>query len=188
VHVGPDNGLLVPAAERFGGIAEVRELTNPDYALQPVSRTFHGRDVFAPAAAHLARGVALAELGPPLDPDALVRLDLPQPEVGSSLIRATVLYVDLYGNVALNLRRDDLEQAEISPGSRVELETSDGERYFAVAARTFADARDGDIVLYEDSYRSIAVAINKGDAASMLGVSANEDLLVRHPAIPPEIS
>lgn len=187
VHVGPDNGLLIPAVEEFGGIAEVRELANPDYALQPVSRTFHGRDVFAPAAAHLARGVPLAELGPPLDPDALVRLDLPQPEVGSALIRATVLYVDRYGNIALNLRREHLERAQIESGSPVELETSDGERYYAVAARTFADARDGDIVLYEDSYRSIAVAINKGDAARMLAIGANEELLVRHPAIPPEV-
>ena len=78
MFVGPDNGLLLPAAER-GGIVEVRELANPDYALETISRTFHGRDLFAPAAAHLANGVPLTELGPPLHPDALVRLDLPRP-------------------------------------------------------------------------------------------------------------
>src|SRR5438309_3888894 len=103
LYVGPDNGLLVPAAEAGGGIAAAHELVNPAYALQPVSRTFHGRDLFSPAAAHLSLGVPLAELGPPVDPDALVRLDLPQPEVGQSRIRAAVLGVDRFGNVALNL-------------------------------------------------------------------------------------
>jgi S-adenosyl-L-methionine hydrolase (adenosine-forming) len=79
LYVGPDNGLLVPAAEAGGGIAAAHELANPRYALQPVSRTFHGRDLFAPAAAHLALGVPLAELGPPLDPEVLVRLSIPEP-------------------------------------------------------------------------------------------------------------
>src|SRR3954470_15061344 len=94
LYVGPDNGLLLPAADRFGGVVEAHELANPAYALESVSRTFHGRDLFAPAAAHLARGVPLSELGPPVDPEALVRLDLPDPEVGESRIAATVLGVD----------------------------------------------------------------------------------------------
>src|SRR5207253_3848790 len=108
-YVGPDNGLLLPAAERFGGVAEVHELANPAYALEPVSRTFHGRDLFSPASAHLALGLPLAELGPPLDPDALVRLDVPEPEVSRSRIRATVLGVDRFGNVSLNLSREHLD-------------------------------------------------------------------------------
>src|SRR5579884_2358138 len=108
LHVGPDNGLLLPAAERFGGVDAVHELANPRYSLQPVSRTFHGRDLFAPAAAHLAAGLALGELGPPLDPQELVRLEIPVAEVGRSRIRATVLIVDRFGNAALNLRRDQL--------------------------------------------------------------------------------
>src|SRR3989441_7240274 len=105
VYVGPDNGLLIPAAEKLGGIAEAYELANPQYALESVSRTFHGRDLFSPAAAHLALGVDPSELGPPLDPEALARLDLPEPEVGANRIRATVLYVDGFGNVALNVTR-----------------------------------------------------------------------------------
>jgi len=121
VFVGPDNGLLLPAAER-AGIAEVRELANPDYALETISRTFHGRDLFAPAAAHLANGVPLTDLGPPLRPDALVRLDLPRPAFYEDRIDATMLYVDSFGNIALNLTRDDAEHAGVVPGSRVELE------------------------------------------------------------------
>src|SRR5881409_367132 len=93
VHVGPDNGLLIPAVEKFGGIDVAHELANPEYALESVSRTFHGRDLFAPAAAHLALGVPLADLGPPIDPDALARLDIPQPEVGATRIHSTVLSI-----------------------------------------------------------------------------------------------
>jgi hypothetical protein len=178
LYVGPDNGLLLPAADRFGGIVEARELANPAYALGPVSRTFHGRDLFSPAAAHLALGVEPAELGPPVDPDGLVRLDLPEPDVGSYRIRATVLGVDRFGNVALNLTREHLERASIVPGTRVEL-SARGERYFAVTARTFGDARAGDLILYEDSYRNVAVAVSRGSAANLLSVEEGSELLIQ---------
>jgi S-adenosylmethionine hydrolase len=178
LYVGPDNGLLLPAADRFGGVAEAHELANPTYALDSVSHTFHGRDLFAPAAAHLARGLELGELGPPIDPEALVRLELPEPEVGQSRIRATVLSVDRFGNIALNLGRRHLERVAIVPGARVELVVH-GNRYFAVAARTFADARPGDLILYEDSYRHAAVAVSGGSAAGLLGVEEGSDLLIQ---------
>jgi S-adenosylmethionine hydrolase len=177
LYVGPDNGLLVPAAERNGGVAEARELANPAYALPNVSRTFHGRDLFSPAAAHLALGVALEELGPPLAPDALVRLDLPRPEVGPNRIRATILYVDAFGNIQLNLTREDVEAVGIVPGTRLELELR-RDRYYAVAARTFGDARPGDIILYEDAYRNISVAINRGSAADMFAVAPGEEVRI----------
>ncbi|MGH3050181.1 MAG: SAM hydrolase/SAM-dependent halogenase family protein, partial [Gaiellaceae bacterium] len=152
LYVGPDNGLLLPAADALGGVVAAHELASPAYSLQPVSRTFHGRDLFSPAAAHLAAGVDLGELGPPIALDELVRLDLPEPEVGHSRIRATVLAADRFGNLALNLTRDHLERAAMAPGTRVEID-SRGDRYYAVAARTFGDAPPGELILYEDSYR-----------------------------------
>src|SRR5436305_15138481 len=94
LHVGPDNGLLLPAADAFGGVAQAHELANADYSLQPVSRTFHGRDLFAPAAAHLAAGVPLDALGPALDPDELVRVEVPRAEVGQNRIRSAALGID----------------------------------------------------------------------------------------------
>jgi S-adenosyl-L-methionine hydrolase (adenosine-forming) len=177
IYVGPDNGLLIPAAEKLGGIAEAHELANPDYALESVSRTFHGRDLFAPAAAHLALGVPLGELGPPVDPDALARLDIPQPDVGTTRIHSTVLSIDRFGNIGLNLERAHLEEAGVVPGTRVELQTG-SERYYAVAARTFADARPGDIILYEDAYRNISIAINGGNAAEMFGIREGQDIRI----------
>jgi S-adenosyl-L-methionine hydrolase (adenosine-forming) len=172
--VGPDNGLLVPAAE-LAGIEDAHELANRDYALPSVSRTFHGRDLFSPAAAYLALGVEPAELGPPLALDALVRLDLPLPVKRDGAVSAAVLYVDRFGNMQLNLTRDDLEQVGVVPGTRLELDLG-GDRYFATAARTFADARPGEIVLYEDSYRNIAIAINRGSAAEMFAAHAGQSV------------
>jgi S-adenosyl-L-methionine hydrolase (adenosine-forming) len=177
LYVGPDNGLLLPAADRHGGVDVAHELANPEYALETVSRTFHGRDLFSPAAAHLAAGVPLAELGPPIASDALVRLEIPEPEIGQARMRATVLGVDRFGNVALNLTREHLERAAVVPGMRVEL-AARGERYFAVAARTFGDARPGDLILYEDSYRNVAVAVARGSAAELLGIDEGSELMI----------
>jgi S-adenosylmethionine hydrolase len=177
IHVGPDNGLLVPAAEKLGGVEAAWELSNPAYMLEPVSKTFHGRDVFSPAAAHIAAGVDPVELGPSVEPVTLVRLELPEPVVAGSRIEATVLYVDRYGNVQLNLSRADIERAGIVAGQRVELDLP-VDRYYATAARTFADARPGDIILYEDSYENIAIAVNGGNAAEMFSIRPGHHLTV----------
>jgi len=178
LYVGPDNGLLIPAAEKLGGIEAAYEITNRKYALEPVSATFHGRDVFSPAAAYLASGVAIEELGPAIDPGSLQRLEIPQPEVTDRRIRARCLYVDRFGNMQLNLTRKHLEQLAIEPGRQVELELA-SERYYAVAARTFADARGGEIILYEDAYENIAIAISGGSAAETFSVRPGVDVRIR---------
>ena len=177
LYVGPDNGLLLVAADRLGGIEEAVEIVNEDYMLTPVSRTFHGRDVFSPAGAHLATGVELRELGPALDSAGLARLELPVAQIGTARIRATALYIDRFGNIQLNLTSEDLEKVGIVPGTKVEVEVR-FERYFAVAARTFAEVRTGDIVLYEDSYRNIALAINQGNAARMFSLRVGQEVLL----------
>jgi S-adenosylmethionine hydrolase len=174
VYVGPDNGLLLVAAERLGGVEEAVELANEEYMLHPVSATFHGRDIFSPAAAHVASGVPLGDLGPAVPVEDLARLDLPRPEIGSRRARATVLYVDRFGNVQLNLTSADLEAVGIVPGTTVEVEAG-FERYYAVAARTFGEVRRGDIVLYEDAYRNIALAINQGNAAAMFSAAVGQE-------------
>jgi S-adenosylmethionine hydrolase len=178
LFVGPDNGLLIPAADKVGGVEAVHEITNRDYALEHVSATFHGRDVFSPAAAHLAKGLDLAGLGPALEPAALVRLELPQPEISQRRIRATCLYVDRFGNMQLNLTRADLDKCGVEPGHQLEVEHS-GDRYYAIAARTFADARGGEIILYEDAYDNVALAISGGNAAQTFNVSAGAELRIR---------
>jgi S-adenosylmethionine hydrolase len=175
LYVGPDNGLLLVAADRLGGIEEAVEIANEDYMLTPVSRTFHGRDIFSPAGAHLATGVELDELGPALDRAGLARLELPVAQIGTARIRASALYIDRFGNIQLNLTSKDLEKVGIVPGTKVEVEVR-VERYLAVAARTFAEVRTGDIVLYEDSYRNIALAINQGNAARMFSLRVGQEV------------
>jgi S-adenosyl-L-methionine hydrolase (adenosine-forming) len=177
LYVGPDNGLLAVAADALGGVQQAVELAEEKYMLTPVSRTFHGRDVFSPTAAHLAAGVELDELGPPVEPASLIRLELPVAQIGQTRIRATALYVDRFGNIQLNLTSKDLERVGIVPGTKVEIEIR-FERYFAVAARTFADVRSGDIVLYEDAYQNIALAINSGDAAHMFSARVGQEVLL----------
>ncbi|MDQ3777286.1 MAG: SAM-dependent chlorinase/fluorinase, partial [Actinomycetota bacterium] len=176
--VGPDNGLLMLATEQLGGAGAVHQISNTDYALEPVSRTFHGRDVFAPAAAHLALGVPLADLGDAVDPGTLVPLELPRPEIGTRRIRATCLYVDRFGNVQLNLTAADVAPLGIAPGRRVEVELAT-DRFYATAARTFAEARAGDIVLYEDAYQNIALAISRGNAAQTFGIRSGTEVRLR---------
>jgi S-adenosylmethionine hydrolase len=178
LFVGPDNGLLVPAAEKLGGIDTAIEITNRKYALEPVSATFHGRDIFSPAAAHLASGVPIEELGPAIEASSLARLDVPQPEVSDHRIRACCVYVDRFGNMQLNLTRHHLERLGIEPGKQVELELA-SEQYYAIAARTFADARGGEIILYEDAYENIAIAISGGSAAETFSARPGVDVRIR---------
>jgi S-adenosylmethionine hydrolase len=178
VLLGPDNGLLIPAAEGAGGIHGAFEIANPQYALDRVSATFHGRDVFSPAAAHLALGIDPAELGAAVELATLVRLEIPQPEIGSRRVRATCLYSDRFGNLHLNLNASDLEGVGIVPGTRVEVEVA-MDRFYALATRTFADAGVGDIVLYEDAYRNVALAISRGNAGETFGVRAGMEVRLR---------
>ena len=167
--VGPDNGLLLPAADRAGGVDQAVDLSASPWRLEPVSATFHGRDVFAPVAARLALGKSLDRAGEPLDPDALVRIELPRPEVSEGAVVGHVLYVDRFGNAQLDLSADEMATAGIEPGGRIEVESgtrSGVARY----ARTFADAAAGELLAYVDSYGALALAVNRGDARAQLGL------------------
>jgi S-adenosylmethionine hydrolase len=176
VYVGPDNGLFTFAAPP-GSIEAVRSLTNPRFHLEHVSRTFHSRDIFAPAAAHIASGVALEELGDEVDPATLVRIDLPQPSSGPSGLRATVLMIDRFGNLELNLSRADIDAAGLSPGDRVEL-LFPVHSYYAIVANAFADAKVGELILYEDSYGVFSIAITGGDASRLTGAAPGEVIAI----------
>jgi S-adenosylmethionine hydrolase len=155
--VGPDNGLLVPAAEALGGINAAHELTNPDYRLPTVSATFHGRDIFAPAAAHLATGVPPDRLGPPIDPATLTRLPTPKTVVEQGKLTTEVLTVDRFGNLQLAARELDTLGRTVRIGE-----------HRATVGRTFADAAPGNLVVYLDSAGHVAIAVNGGSAAAML--------------------
>jgi S-adenosylmethionine hydrolase len=177
ILVGPDNGLLVPAAERLGGIVEARALENRALMLPGTSSTFHGRDVFAPVAAHLATGAPFGAVGPALPVDGLVRLVIPEPEIDEGVLGTAVLYVDSFGNVRFAAGPDDLERAvgALDAGLPliVEFPADDGRP--AIVERTtwqqtFGRVPVGTSLLFRDSLGRVALADNQGDAAGRLGI------------------
>jgi S-adenosylmethionine hydrolase len=187
VLIGPDNGLLVAAAERLGGIAEARVLEAEAYHLPVVSTSFHGRDIFAPAAAHLAAGVEFAALGSAVDPAGLVESPIADAVVEPGLLRSSVVYIDTFGNTKLAGLRGDLEAAlgELAPGDELKLDLradgGPGNEITLPWQGTFGDAAPGDFLLYEDSYGRICLAVNQGDAASELGLTDDQALTIRRP-------
>jgi hypothetical protein len=181
--VGPDNGLLALATVRFGGAVEVVDIGRSPWRLDPVSHTFHGRDIFAPVAAFLAQGWKLAEAGDPVDPAELVGLELPRPRrEGDGTLVAHVLSVDRFGNAALNIGHDDLAGSGLLLGHPVLLEAGAGRRRRAQYAVTFADVGPGELLVYEDAWRMLAVAVNRGNAARELALRPDSELRLRSQA------
>jgi S-adenosylmethionine hydrolase len=174
--VGPDNGLLMPAAARLGGITRAHLLENPHYALPDISSSFHGRDVFAPAAAHLAAGVAIEELGRAVDPRRLQELEWPWPEIRPGRLRAQAIYLDTFGNVKLSALADDLAAAlpGLRPGEQLLLAIGEGQHVREVAvtwARTFGDVPEGAPLLTADSYGRLALSVHLGSAVERYGLA-----------------
>lgn len=171
ILVGPDNGLLMPAAERFGGVADAIDIGYSSLRLEPVSRTFHGRDIFAPLAAHLATGADWDEAGRPLDPAELVALDLPRPRVIGGTVVAHVLTADGYGNVALDADPGDLEKSGMALGRAISV---NGRR--ALYATTFRDVPEDELVLYADGFGALSIAVNHGSALQSLGLGLDDEV------------
>ncbi|MEM9133414.1 MAG: SAM-dependent chlorinase/fluorinase [Actinomycetota bacterium] len=172
--VGPDNGVLAPAVAMVGGATGAVVLDNPEYQLPGPSNTFDGRDVFAPAAAHLCRGVPMEELGTVVDPVQLVPGVMPvsEPEDDGTL-SAEVLWIDRFGNVQLNVEPEQLagwpETIEIRGGR---------ESRVAQTVTTFAGISTMSLGLLVDSYGLIAVAGNRESAADALGVAEADPVVL----------
>jgi S-adenosylmethionine hydrolase len=178
LFVGPDNGLLWPALEHCGGVDIAVDIAHSPYRLEPVSATFHGRDLFAPVAARLALDTPIEHTGSPIPPESVERLEFPRPKVLRGEIGAPVVAVDRFGNVQLNLYRDQMANARFSIGDPLRLHSGRRSRR-ATYARTFADAAPGEAVVYEDSNRLIAVAVNGGNAAEALGIAPGGEVKLK---------
>ena len=172
ILLGPDNGLLAPATAMVGGPQRVVSIENPDYRLDAPGPTFAGRDILAPAAAHLARGLPIGELGPEIDPAGMVPGIVSLPDVDDDgAIVAEVWWVDRFGNCQLNVDPDMLAMLGAAPGDRVEVRIS-GDTRVARWVRTYADAKASELVLLVDSYGLCSLAFDRTPAASELGVRA----------------
>jgi S-adenosylmethionine hydrolase len=162
--VGPDNGLLMPAAESLNGIESAVSLTNTDYHLHPVSNTFQGRDIFSPATAYLATGLAPSKLGEVVDPVSLARVKLPGIErEGPNTFSVAIIGVDRYGNARLSATA---EEAALRFGALLKVESAENGEMPIRYVETF--------VLVPDSHRRLSLSVNKGHAFRALGLKANE--------------
>lgn len=175
--VGPDNGLLMPAAARFGGASEAVALEASSERLQPASPTFHGRDIFAPVAAALACGAALQDVGEPLDPALLIGLDLPEAHRAAGGLVAHALHHDRFGNVMLDATPAQLDELAIDEGAEVAVFVGDaGHR--ACRAAAFSQVARGEMVLYVDGLGLVALAVNGGSARAQLGIDNGDELRI----------
>jgi S-adenosylmethionine hydrolase len=178
VLVGPDNGLLMPAAERLAGVAEAVDIGESVERLQPVSRTFHGRDIFAPVAAALADGQPLAAVGEPLEPAQLRRMAIPTAHLGDGALTAHVLRSDTFGNLILNAANEQLLAVGAEVGDALSVAHA-GTHHTAAYAATFADVTPGELLIYEDAQQMVSLAVNRGSAAKLLGADQDDELVIR---------
>ncbi len=176
IFIGPDNGVLGPAIELRQGAARTFDISLSPWRLEPLSGTFHGRDVFAPVAAQLALGAPLEEVGPLLGENDIVELEPPRMEWLGDAFVTTVLGVDEFGNVRLAGGIADV--GSIFRGDRLEV-TSDAGVFRASAASAYADGAEGSLVLIEDSTSSLALAVNQGHAAELLGITPGQRVRIR---------
>jgi hypothetical protein len=181
LFVGPDNGLLLPAAERLGGITAAHALDNRAlWRADDVSSTFHGRDIFAPVAAHLARGVPIADAGTPVDPADLVPLAFPEPRVEGSTLHTSVLFVDAFGNCRLAGLAKDLAalRGRLEAGDAFTVSIGD-QRHRVRWQATFGAVPTGDLLLYDDAdYAGLGIGVNQGSAAERLGLAHDAPIVI----------
>jgi S-adenosyl-L-methionine hydrolase (adenosine-forming) len=169
VVVGPDNGLLAPAVAALGGVARAIEITSPDIVLTPISPSFHARDVLAPAAAHLAAGVELESLGPPLEPATLTELTIPEPSVEHGKIECEVLDLNRFGNVLLNVRESQLAESGLHGTDAIQIDATSGSGT-AKLVSTYSDVESGEWGLIVDPRAWLLVIRgNPANAAEGLG-------------------
>jgi S-adenosylmethionine hydrolase len=172
VFVGPDNGLLASAVAMAGGAERAVELTNEVYRLPAPGPTFAGRDIFGPAAAHLASGVPLEELGPLVETHTLLPGVLPLTRVEGDSLIAEILWVDRYGNAQLNVDPDEIAHY----GDAVLLRFGEGTVRTAKRAHTYGAINRGEVGLVVDSYGLVSICIDRQSAAGELGLQAGDEV------------
>jgi S-adenosylmethionine hydrolase len=179
--VGPDNGLLLPAAELLGGVAQAIDVTDSPERLWPTSSTFHGRDLFAPVAAALAAGTPLEALGAPIGAETLIGVELPHARTVEQGLLAHVVHHDAFGNLVIDATLEQLSALGVSGGEEL-IVRSGGEEHRARLLTAFGEAPMGGLLIYEDSRRMLALAVNQGSAAELLGMGrTGEELLLMLP-------
>jgi S-adenosylmethionine hydrolase len=174
----PDNGLMTLVQDR-DGLESAREITNPAWMIgAALSSTFHGRDIFSPAAAHVARGDDWTQVGPEIDVAKLVRLDIVPAKVDGQALSGEVIATDgPYGNLVTNISSEDFMKLGYARGSEVPL-TIGGKSMKVPFVRTFSDVRLNEALMYIDSRGRLALAVNQGNFAERFGIKPPVELRI----------
>lgn len=169
IFVGPDNGLLGAAVHRAGGAIGAVDIGESAWRLEPVSKTFHGRDIFSPVAARLAGGAELSEAGTPIDPSTLKRGEYPTARVENDLVLAFVLDIDTYGNIRL-----DATEEHLFPDRPFAAIDTDQMSYTVAEGNTYTDGLPDELILLTGSSGRLELSLNRGSAAELLGVESGD--------------
>jgi len=175
--IGPDNGVLIPATRFLGGIKKVVEITNEKYMRKPVSPIFHGRDIFAPAAAYLSKGVKMEEFGRELRPEDLAKAPYEEAEIRGDEMHAKIISINKFGSLHLNITHDAWDEFNVKLNEKVDIFFSD-EELEVPFVKTFGDAGKGEAMIMKDDYGRIEVALNHDSFAKKYDVNIGDDFVV----------
>ncbi len=174
VLVGPDNGILIDASAKLGGIEEVREIKNPKFMLKHISHIFRGRDIFSPTAAKLSIGEPLSEVGPLLDKMSLTNSPIPKVHIHNKGVEGTVVFIDPFGSINTNIPWDS-----ISPRFKERREiTIEGKKHYALIVKDFSEGKDG-LILLQDSWGYAMIAVSMRSAALLCKAKVGDKVLIK---------
>lgn len=176
--IGPDNGVLLPATRFLKGIKKAVEITNKKYMRYPVSPIFHGRDIFAPAAAYLSKGVKIEEFGKKLNPEDLVEAPYEEAKVKGNEIHAKIISINKFGSIHLNVMHAVWDKLKLKIGDKVKLKFNKNSVEVPYAI-TFGDVEKGKPLIIKDDYGRVEVALNQGSFAKKYNVKIGDGVIIK---------
>ncbi|WP_017652370.1 SAM hydrolase/SAM-dependent halogenase family protein [Fortiea contorta] len=176
--LGPDNGILIPAARILGGIVKATTIENVAYMRAPVSQIFHGRDIFAPVAAHLSNGVSLDQFGSSIEVNNLVRAVYDEALVIDNLVYATVIQISRFGSVHLNIKYELWKKLELDNKDSIQIRHSNTGSLCLPIGRTFSDVAKGEPLILKDDCGRIEMAINMGSFAETFNIKIGDSVVL----------
>lgn len=175
--IGPDNGVLIPATKFLGGIKKAVEITNKKFMRKPVSPVFHGRDIFAPAAAYLSKGVKIGEFGKELNLNALAKAPYEEAIVEDGKIKAQVISINKFGSLHLNITHKEWDRlrTRLNQAIKINFKNKSIKMPFVI---TFGDVKKGNPLIIKDDYGRIEVALNHDSFAKKYKVKIGDEVVI----------
>lgn len=176
--IGPDNGVLIPASRILGGIKKIHQITNPQYMRQPISSIFHGRDIFAPAATHLTKGISIEDLGPKLSEKDLVSAPYEEATISEGKIQASIIWINKFGSLHLNILHQVWDEAKVKVGDLINMILPNGSKVKLPVVNTFGEVAVGEPLILKDDFGRIEVAKNQGRFVDDYNLKIGDEVVI----------